>query len=84
MMAVTSARLSIVGGDGFIVMERLKARYDRALAPIKVVSAREATATKGRALKVGAVAHFQKPLNTHDSLRTVQKSPGQAAVPQGT
>ncbi len=58
-------------------MERLKARYDFALTPIIMVGARDAAATKDRARKAGAVAYFQKPVNTQDSL-------GQAAVPQGT
>jgi CheY-like chemotaxis protein len=74
----------MVGGDGFIVMERLKARYDIALTPIIVVSAREAAATKDRALKAGAVAYSQKQVNTQDFLGGVHKGLGQAAVPQGT
>jgi hypothetical protein len=62
----------MVEGDGFIVMERLKARYDFALTPIIVADARDAAAC------------FQKPVNTQDFLGAVQKALGQAAVPQGT
>jgi two-component system copper resistance phosphate regulon response regulator CusR len=52
------------GGDGFLVMQRLKAFYELALTPITVVSARDAAAPKDRALQAGAVAYFQKPVNS--------------------
>jgi hypothetical protein len=72
MMPVTSAEEALFGGDGFIVMKKLKARYDFALTPTIVVSPRDAAAC------------FQKPVNTQDFLGAVQKALGQAAVPQGT
>ena len=75
--------IGLPGGDGFIVMDRLKALYDFALTPIIVVSARDAAATKDRALKAGAVAYFQKPINSRHFLDTVQRALGQIAVPQG-
>lgn len=75
--------IGLPGGDGFIVMERLKALYEFALTPIIVVSARDAAATKDRAMKAGAVAYFQKPINSRHFLDTVQRALGQIAVPQG-
>ena len=75
--------IGLPGGDGFIVMERLKALYDFALTPIIVLSAKDMAATKDRALKAGAVAYFQKPVNTKDFLGAIQKALGQAPVPQG-
>ena len=75
--------IGLPGGDGFLVMQRLKSLYDLALTPIILVSARDAVATKDRALKEGAVAYFQKPIKTKDFLDTVQRALGQIAVPQG-
>jgi DNA-binding response OmpR family regulator len=75
--------IGLPGGDGFIVMERLKALYEFALTPIIVVSARDEAATKDRALKAGAVAYFQKPINSKHFLATVQRALGQVAVTQG-
>ncbi len=75
--------IGLPGGDGFIVMQRLKSLLDFALTPIIVVSAREERATKDRALKEGAVAYFQKPINSKHFLDTIQRALGQIAVPQG-
>jgi DNA-binding response OmpR family regulator len=75
--------IGLPGGDGFIVMQRLKSLLDFALTPIIVVSARDEAATKDRALKAGAVAYFQKPINSKHFLDTVQRALGQIAVPQG-
>lgn len=75
--------IGLPGGDGFLVMARLKSLYDFALTPIIVVSARDVAATKERALKAGAVAYFQKPVKTPEFLGAVQKALGQSAVGQG-
>jgi two-component system KDP operon response regulator KdpE len=75
--------IGLPGGDGFVVMQRLKSLYDLALTPIIVVSARDVAATKDRALKAGATAYFQKPVKTPEFLGAIQKALGQSATAQG-
>jgi DNA-binding response OmpR family regulator len=73
--------IGLPGGDGFVVMDRLKSLYQFALTPIIVVSAREPASTKDRALKAGAIDYFQKPVNTKEFLAAVQRSLGEVPIP---
>jgi DNA-binding response OmpR family regulator len=75
--------IGLPGGDGFLVMERLKALHELVLTPIIIVSARDSATTKPEALKAGAAAYFQKPVNTPDFLRAIQRALGQATAGQG-
>ena len=50
--------LGLVGGDGFMVMERL--RQLNAVTPIIVLSARDPELNEAHALRLGAVAFIQK------------------------
>jgi CheY-like chemotaxis protein len=52
------------GGDGIVVMDRLKSFPALADIPVVVVSAREPTSTGQRALIAGARAFLQKPVDT--------------------
>src|SRR3984893_13510414 len=54
--------LGLPAGDGFVVMERLKAVPSLAVIPIIVVSARDVRANQERALKAGAKAFLQNRL----------------------
>jgi two-component system OmpR family response regulator len=54
--------LGLPGGDGYLVVERLRAMPDLAAIPILVISARDAAQEKARALSAGAYAYFQKPI----------------------
>ena len=74
--------IGLPGGDGFVVMQRIKSLYELALIPIIVVSARDATATKVRAMQAGAAAYFQKPVDTKAFLAAIHKALGQIAVQQ--
>ena len=51
------------GGDGTVVMERLKIFPALAQIPVIVVSAREPTTTEPRATAAGAFAYVQKPID---------------------
>ena len=65
--------LGLPAGDGFVVMERLKAVTSLSLIPILVVSARDRLATKGRAIKAGAKAFLQKPVDNAVLLAHIRK-----------
>jgi two-component system OmpR family response regulator len=54
--------LGLPGGDGYLVVERLKAIPELSTIPIIVISARDATYEKTRALIAGAFAYYQKPI----------------------
>ncbi len=59
--------LGLPAGDGFLVLERLRAMTDLLTTPVIVLSARDPVNNKQRSLKAGAVAFFQKPPDNHES-----------------
>ena len=71
--------LGLPAGDGFSVMERLKANDDLSLIPIIVVSARDRDANMDRALKAGAKAFLQKPVENAELLAVVRRVLGEPA-----
>lgn len=75
--------IGLPGGDGFVVMKRLKALYDFSLTPVIVLSARDAAATRDLALQAGASAYFQKPVKTTEFLNAIQRALGETAAGQG-
>ncbi len=64
------------GGDGVVVMERLKTFPALAHIPVIVVSAREPTATGERALVAGAAAFVQKPIDNEQLLGAIRSALG--------
>jgi DNA-binding response OmpR family regulator len=67
--------LGLPGGDGFVVMERL-----RTIAPdipIIVLSARDPLLNRSRALEAGAQAFMQKPADNDELLRNIRRVMGQ-------
>lgn len=65
--------LGLPGGDGFVVMERLKANMYLAVIPVIVVSARDSHANKDRALQAGAKAFLQKPVDNDELLAVIRQ-----------
>jgi|HubBroStandDraft_1064217.scaffolds.fasta_scaffold18497_2 DNA-binding response OmpR family regulator len=71
--------LGLPAGDGFAVMERLKAIPALAVIPIVVVSARDVRANKARAVQAGANAFLQKPVDTAEFLAVIRRALGEPA-----
>ena len=69
--------LGLPAGDGFIVMARLKQMHSLALIPVIVVSARDVRANQERALKAGAKAFLQKPVDDAELLAVIRKTLGE-------
>lgn len=69
--------LGIPGGDGFLVMERLKANMQLMSIPIIVVSGRNVHESKERALGAGALAFLQKPVDNGRLLRVIKQAVGE-------
>jgi len=72
--------LGLPAGDGFVVMERLKANTHLAVIPIIVVSARDHRGNKDRALKAGAKAFLQKPVDNDELLAVIRQLLGEPNV----
>jgi CheY-like chemotaxis protein len=65
------------GGDGVVVMERLKTFPALAHIPVVVVSAREPSSTGQRALVAGALAYIQKPIDNEELLAAIRQALGE-------
>ena len=73
--------LGLPGGDGYLVMQRLRRNYPSLLmVPIIVVSARDPVANERRALGVGAHAFLQKPVENADLLAAIENALSKAAA----
>jgi len=63
--------LGLPAGDGFIVIDRLKANPQFCQIPIVVVSGRDAFSNRDRALEAGADAFLQKPWSDDELLAII-------------
>jgi DNA-binding response OmpR family regulator len=87
MAAITEARkclpdvivldLGLPAGDGFVVLERLRANMQLQMVPVIVVSGRDLPVNKERVLLLGAKAFVQKPWNDNELLALIGKLAGQ-------
>jgi len=76
--------LGLPAGDGFVVMERLKSIPSLAVIPIIVVSARDARANQERAVKAGAKAFLQKPVDNAELLAVIRQALGESEQTEKT
>jgi DNA-binding response OmpR family regulator len=66
--------IGLPGGDGFLVLERLKSPQINVKIPIIILTAKDATTYKERAMKSGAAAFLQKPADNDELLETIRKA----------
>ncbi len=66
--------LGLPGGDGFVVLDRLRSMGHTVATPVIVVTARPPEGNKIEALKQGVVAFLQKPVKTQDLLLALRKA----------
>ena len=65
-----------VGDDGFLVLEQMKQLPELATTPVIVLSARDPSQNKQRALDDGAIAYFQKPADHREFLDAIRQALG--------
>jgi two-component system KDP operon response regulator KdpE len=68
--------LGLPAGDGFMVLERLRALAELGSTPVIVLSAREPGGNKQRALDACAVAYFQKPPDNREFMGAIRRALG--------
>ena len=69
--------------DGFRIIQWLRRIEEAKTVPFIIITGGEAAKYQDRALKEGAAAFFQKPINTDELVATIQKLVGEKqAVPQ--
>jgi DNA-binding response OmpR family regulator len=73
--------LGLPAGDGFVVLERLQSIDTLAGVPVVVLTARDPQNNEERALKGGAAAFFQKPVDNAELLDVIRASLTDSRVP---
>jgi DNA-binding response OmpR family regulator len=72
--------LGLPAGDGFVVLERLQSSDTLSGIPVIVLTARDPQGNEARALKAGAAAFFQKPVDNNELMNVIRVSlPHQSA-----
>jgi DNA-binding response OmpR family regulator len=72
--------LGLPAGDGFLTLERLRTMTELVATPVIVLSARDPSGNKQRALKAGAVAFFQKPPDNREFLAAIRHALGEGVA----
>jgi DNA-binding response OmpR family regulator len=72
--------LGLPAGDGFVVLERMRALAELAATPVIVLSAHDPVENEKRALEAGALAYFQKPPENHEFLNAIRQALGETVA----
>jgi two-component system alkaline phosphatase synthesis response regulator PhoP len=70
--------LSMPAGDGYVVLERIKAMPALEGTPVIIVSARDPLAEEPRFVEAGADAFFRKPFDHEQLLTAIARALGSA------
>jgi DNA-binding response OmpR family regulator len=73
--------LGIPSGDGFVVLDTLRANIDLSSIPVIVLSGRDRRANEERVLNAGAKAFLQKPVESNDFLAAIRRALGETQQP---
>jgi DNA-binding response OmpR family regulator len=76
--------LGLPAGDGFVVMERLKTVPTLAVIPVIVVSGRAGHTNRERAIRAGAKAFLEKPVDIAELLAVIRQVLGEPVQPEKT
>lgn len=68
--------IGLPAGDGFVVMERLRANPALAAIPVIVLTGRERRGNFDRALQAGCFAYFEKPADNEALLAAIRAAIG--------
>jgi len=66
--------LGLPGGNGLMVLERLKANTSLGSIPVIIVTAEDPQVAEARAIEAGAVAFLQKPVDQDKLMAAVQQA----------
>ena len=66
--------LGLPGGNGLMVLERLKANTSLGFIPVIIVTAEDPLVAEARAIEGGAVAFLQKPVDQDKLMAAVQQA----------
>jgi CheY-like chemotaxis protein len=69
-----------VAWDGFLIMGWLRRLEEGKNIPIIIITGGDPEKLKDRALAAGAIAFFQKPINTDDLLTSIRDTIGEAPI----
>jgi DNA-binding response OmpR family regulator len=73
--------LGLPGGDGYVVIERLKRHPALSVIPIIVVSARDKRTNHERVIAAGAQVYLQKPVINAELLAIIRQTLGEPEQP---
>jgi DNA-binding response OmpR family regulator len=73
--------LGLPGGDGFVVMDRLRSMAPLSHIPVIVLTARDPSTSRDRALAAGATAFLEKPIDSEALLAAIREAIGEPATP---